>query len=85
MTDKKYSLIIDTSTKESLIGISNNSKVVDENIWFSNNNESRTLLPNLKKMIESNNITIRNIKEINIVIGPGGFSSLRIGMSIAKG
>ena len=36
-------------------------------------------------MIESNNITIRNIKEINIVIGPGGFSSLRIGMSIAKG
>ena len=46
MTDKKYSLIIDTSTKESLIGISNNSKVVDENIWFSNNNESRTLLPN---------------------------------------
>ena len=85
MTVKKYSLIIDTSTKESLIGIFNNSKVVDENIWFSNNNESRTLLPNLKKMIESNDITIRNIKEIYTVIGPGGFSSLRIGMSIAKG
>ena len=85
MTDKKYSLIIDTSTKESLIGMFNNSKVVDENIWFSNNNESRTLLPNLKKMIESNDITIRNIKEIYTVIGPGGFSSLRIGMSIAKG
>ncbi len=85
MTAKKYSLIIDTSTKESLIGIFNNSKVVDENIWFSNNNESRTLLPNLKKMIESNDITIRNIKEIYTVIGPGGFSSLRIGMSIAKG
>ena len=85
MTAKKYSLIIDTSTKESLIGMFNNSKVVDENIWFSNNNESRTLLPNLKKMIESNDITIRNIKEIYTVIGPGGFSSLRIGMSIAKG
>ena len=85
MTDKKYSLIIDTSTKESLIGMFNNSKVVDENIWFSNNNESRTLLPNLKKMIESKDITIRNIKEIYTVIGPGGFSSLRIGMSIAKG
>ena len=85
MTAKKYSLIIDTSTKESLIGIFNNSKVVDENIWFSNNNESRTLLPNLKKMIESKDITIRNIKEIYTVIGPGGFSSLRIGMSIAKG
>ena len=84
MNNDNYKLILDSSTKETLIGISKELNVISEKSWVSNNNESRTLLPNLKNIIESNNIEIDNISEIYIVIGPGGFSSLRIGLSIAK-
>ena len=84
MNNENYKLILDSSTKETLVGISQESNVISEKSWVSNNNESRTLLPNLKNIIESNNIEIDNIYEIYIVIGPGGFSSLRIGLSIAK-
>ena len=84
MNNKNYKLILDSSTKETLVGISKESDVISEKSWVSNNNESRTLLPNIKNIIETNNIEFDNISEINIVIGPGGFSSLRIGLSIAK-
>ena len=82
--NNNYKLILDSSTKETLVGISKESDVISEKSWVSNNNESRTLLPNIKNIIETNNIEFDNISEINIVIGPGGFSSLRIGLSIAK-
>ena len=84
MNETKYKLILDSSTKETLIGISQESNVISEKSWVSNNNESRTLLPNIKSIIETNNVEFNNISEINIVIGPGGFSSLRIGLSVAK-
>ena len=84
MNNQNYKLILDSSTKETLVGISQESNVISEKSWVSNNNESRTLLPNLKNIIESNKIEIGNISEIYIVIGPGGFSSLRIGLSTAK-
>ena len=84
MNNDNYKLILDSSTKETLIGISKELNVISEKSWVSNNNESRTLLPNIKNIIETNNIEFDNISEIYIVIGPGGFSSLRIGLSIAK-
>ena len=84
MNETNYKLILDSSTKETLIGISQESNVISEKSWVSNNNESRTLLPNIKSIIETNNVEFNNISEINIVIGPGGFSSLRIGLSVAK-
>ena len=51
----------------------------------SNNNESKTLLPNLNSLIEKSNLNIQSCSKIFVVIGPGGFSSLRIGISTAKG
>ena len=84
MNKSNYKLILDSSTKETLIGISQDSNLISKKSWVSNNNESRTLLPNIKSIIETSNIEFDNISEINIVIGPGGFSSLRIGLSVAK-
>ena len=63
MNNKNYKLILDSSTKETLVGISKESDVISEKSWVSNNNESRTLLPNIKNIIETNNIEFDKSRE----------------------
>ena len=80
-----FEILIDTSTPNSLIALLKNKKILSKCEWQSNNNESKTLLPNLNSLIEKNNLNIQSCSKIFVVIGPGGFSSLRIGISTAKG
>ena len=80
-----FEILIDTSTPNSLIALLKNKKILSKCDWQSNNNESKTLLPNLNSLIEKSNLNIQSCSKIFVVIGPGGFSSLRIGISTAKG
>lgn len=80
-----FEILIDTSTPNSLIALLKNKKILSKCEWQSNNNESKTLLPNLNSLIEKSNLNIQSCSKIFVVIGPGGFSSLRIGISTAKG
>tara|TARA_B110000116_G_scaffold215930_1_gene192712 strand:+ start:30 stop:755 length:726 start_codon:yes stop_codon:yes gene_type:complete len=84
MKNPTHNLIIDTSTAETLLAISNEDKIIDDHSWVSNKNESKTLLLNLDKLLIKNNLNLDSINSILTTIGPGGFSSLRIGLSTAK-
>ena len=79
-----FEIIIDTSTPKSLIAILKDKKLLSKCEWESKNNESKTLLPNLDSLIKKNKLNIQTCSKIFVVIGPGGFSSLRIGVSTAK-
>ena len=68
-----------------LIALLKNNQILAKCEWESNNNESKTLLPNINHLIKKNNLNIQSCSKIFVVIGPGGFSSLRIGVSTAKG
>ncbi len=80
-----FEIIIDTSTPNSLIALLKDNQILAKCEWESNNNESKTLLPNINHLIKKNNLNIQSCSKIFVVIGPGGFSSLRIGVSTAKG
>ena len=80
-----FEIIIDTSTPNSLIALLKDNQILAKCEWESNNNESKTLLPNINHLIKKNNLNIQSCSKIFAVIGPGGFSSLRIGVSTAKG
>ena len=80
-----FEIVIDTSTPNSLIALLKDSQILSKCEWASNNNESKTLLPNINYLIKKNNLNIQSCSKIFVVIGPGGFSSLRIGVSTAKG
>ena len=79
-----FEIIIDTSTPKSLIAILKDKQLLSKCEWESKNNESKTLLPNLDSLIKKNKLNIQTCSKIFVVIGPGGFSSLRIGVSTAK-
>ena len=42
-----FEIIIDTSTPNSLIALLKDNKILSKCEWESNNNESKTLLPNI--------------------------------------
>ncbi len=77
-------LIIATATKYiylSLVsdGIEKQS-VYQEGI----NNHSVTIIPNLESMLSKENLSLRDLDEIIVGIGPGSYTGVRIGVTVAK-
>jgi len=78
-------LSIDTSNKHVSIALSQEGKIIIDKTWISNKNHSVELLPAIQTIIKTINKKFQNIKCIFIASGPGRFSALRVGMSVAKG
>jgi tRNA threonylcarbamoyl adenosine modification protein YeaZ len=72
-------LIIDTSSKNSSLVVNIDKEIVFSKFWISENNHSEELYENFSKI--SNRIN--EIDYIGILLGPGGFNSIRIGISFA--
>ena len=79
-----YSLLIDTHDKLVSYVLYNDGKVVDQVQLESNMRHSEIAMPSLIELLKKNNLEIRDIKEILVVIGPGSFTGVRIGVVIAK-
>ena len=77
-------LLIDTSYKSLFIGLTDNEKVIDEICIMAEANFSEKLIPTLKEMIEKNNIKLDCINKIFVIIGPGSFTGIRIGVTVCK-
>lgn len=78
-------LNIDTSTKFASVGISEHGEIKREYSWFSNQNHTVELLPAVEYIIKSLGAKPSDLDAVFVAKGPGGFSALRIGISIAKG
>ncbi|MQG15213.1 MAG: tRNA (adenosine(37)-N6)-threonylcarbamoyltransferase complex dimerization subunit type 1 TsaB [SAR202 cluster bacterium] len=77
-------LSIDTSTSFSTISLSSEGIVIKELSWDAKRNHSMELCPAIWSILDQANIKPTNLKSVFIAKGPGGFSSLRVGMSFAK-
>lgn len=45
---------------------------------------SQTLLPQVAKLVGRNNLEFEDIKSIKVATGPGSFTGLRVGVSVAN-
>ena len=77
-------LSIDTSTRYASIGLSGQGEPVIELTWRSDRNHSVELVPNVRRLLKRAAIGVGDLEAIFIASGPGGFSALRVGMSVAK-
>lgn len=78
------SLFLDTSTKYLCIGIAKDHKVIYKFQQEAIKKQSELTIPFLSKALEEVNIRLNDIDEVNVTIGPGSFTGIRIGMCIAK-
>ena len=78
------SLFMDTSTKYLCIGIAKDNNVIYKYQQEAIKKQSELTIPFLKKALDENNMTLNDIDEVNVTIGPGSFTGIRIGMCVAK-
>lgn len=78
------SLFIDTSTKYLCIGVAKDNNVIFKYQQEAIKKQSELTIPFLKKALDENNMTLNDIDEVNVTIGPGSFTGIRIGMCVAK-
>lgn len=79
-------LTIDTSTTVSSLGLVNDSELIAHlRLDTSKNKHSEWLVYSLDWLFSSLNMNLKQVELIGIVIGPGSFTALRVGLATAKG
>lgn len=79
-------LAIDTSTRYAGVALADdNGRVVSCRSWHSAVNHTVELMPAVAQTLAAAALTVQALAGIAIALGPGGFSALRVGMSVAKG
>ena len=77
-------LYIDTSSSYLYTGIVENEKIKQEIKKEYGHDLSQVALPEVVSMFENTGITPKDITKIIVVNGPGSFTGIRIGITIAK-
>ena len=77
-------LSIDTSTRYASVALSKDGEVTMQLAWRSEQNHSVEFMPAARRLMEQAGVEVRQIRAVFVARGPGGFSALRVGVSIAK-
>lgn len=77
-------LFIDTHYEEVIIIIYKDGHILDHFEGVSNYRHSEMVMPKLAEIIAKNSLNINDFKELIVVNGPGSFTGIRIGVTIAK-
>jgi len=79
-------LSINTATQQFSVALINEEgALVAESVFFGGSKKFRPLMPALHHLLGSARTDVRKMTALAVVTGPGSFTGLRIGLSVAKG
>lgn len=78
-------LAVDTSTRFAGVALLEEGRVIGSSAWYSNHNHTAAIAIAITKLLEQAQKNLRDITQLVVALGPGGFSALKVGMSITKG
>ncbi len=76
-------LVINTATDELFIVLSKDNELFSKSI-NSKMHHNETMLPEIDLLLKANDVDIKDIDEFGVVIGPGSFTGIRVGISTIK-
>jgi tRNA threonylcarbamoyladenosine biosynthesis protein TsaB len=78
-------LAIDTSTQMIGLALYDGVRVLAELIWQTRNHHTVELSPGVSDLLARCAVQPAQLEAIGVALGPGSFTSLRIGLALAKG
>lgn len=78
------SLFIDTHDTEIVLALYEDSFLKDKEIKVSVRHHSDYTMPMLKELLSRNHLNVNDLNEIIVINGPGSFTGVRLGVTIAK-
>ena len=79
-----FTLFISTYDSLITIGLLKNGEVLEVLEKESSRNHSKFVMPMIDELLKNNNITTNYLNDIIVVNGPGSFTGVRLGVTIAK-
>jgi len=78
-------LILDTADKKQIsVGLNINGQE-DIQTKQITSNKTQIILPMIDEVLKKHEVKLENISEIQVNVGPGSFTGLRVGIAIANG
>jgi tRNA threonylcarbamoyladenosine biosynthesis protein TsaB len=78
-------LAIDTSTAQVGLALYDGVQVLGEMTWTTRQHHTTELAPALAGLLKRSGATVDALEALGVAIGPGSFTSLRVGLALAKG
>ena len=78
-------LALDTSTAQVGLALYDGTQVLSELFWHSRAHHTAELAPALAGLLARTGVKMGEVKAIGVALGPGSFTSLRVGLALAKG
>ncbi|HEY3345325.1 MAG TPA: tRNA (adenosine(37)-N6)-threonylcarbamoyltransferase complex dimerization subunit type 1 TsaB [Anaerolineaceae bacterium] len=78
-------LAVDTSTRWVGLALYNGAQVLAEMVWQSQNTHTVEMAPAIQELLARTGARTADLRVIGVATGPGSFTSLRIGLGLAKG
>ena len=78
-------LAIDTATLYAGLALYSPNGVYAEEAWYAGRNHTIELMPRIVRMLNTANVKVSQLTALAVTLGPGSFTGLRIGLSVAKG
>ena len=73
-----------TAGPQTRIALYRNDEVIADRAWPSERRESETLQPAIDAMLREGGVTAQEVDRLVVCLGPGGFTSTRVGVSAAN-
>ena len=78
-------LALDTSTQWIGLALYDGTQVFGEEIWQTHNHHTVEIAPAVQRLMGRCAVLPSALEGIGVALGPGSFTSLRIGLAVAKG
>ena len=77
-------LVTDTSSSVCSVGVFEDDKLISKNEVDNGKTHSENFMPLVEKTLNDANITLDDLEYITVVVGPGSFTGIRIGVASCK-
>ncbi len=78
-------LAVDTSTTQVGLALYDGAQVIGEFAWRSGQRHTVELAPAVAELLAHCALTMNDVNALGVALGPGSFTSLRVGLALVKG